>query len=72
LEGSARKVRNSAKKEESCLPETLPAQEETIRFTVDMKASLHRKLSLLAARQGKKKVDIVRDALEQTLKSVEE
>jgi len=34
-----------------------PDKEPTVRFTVDMSASLHRKLSMLAAKTGRKKVD---------------
>jgi len=45
-----------------------PDKEATVRFTVDMSESLHRKLSMLAARTGRKKVDIVRMLLEDGLK----
>ncbi|MGB7892029.1 MAG: hypothetical protein WCF82_09025 [Microcoleus sp.] len=48
-----------------------PDKEATIRFTVDMSETLHRKLSMLAARTGRKKVDIVRMLLEDGLKEVE-
>ncbi len=48
-----------------------PDKEATVRFTVDMSESLHRKLSMLAARTGRKKVDIVRMLLEDGLKDVE-
>lgn len=48
-----------------------PEKEATVRFTVDMSESLHRKLSMLAARTGRKKVDIVRMLLEEGLKNVE-
>ena len=48
-----------------------PDKEATVRFTVDMSESLHRKLSMLAARTGRKKVDIVRMLLEEGLKEVE-
>jgi predicted DNA-binding protein len=41
-----------------------PDKEATVRFTVDMSESLHRKLSMLAAKTGRKKVDIVRMLLE--------
>jgi hypothetical protein len=46
----------------------VPDKEATVRFTVDMSESLHRKLSMLAARTGRKKVDIVRMLLEDGLK----
>jgi hypothetical protein len=45
-----------------------PEKEATVRFTIDMSESLHRKLSMLAARTGRKKVDIVRLLLEEALK----
>lgn len=45
-----------------------PDKEATVRFTVDMSESLHRKLSMLAAKTGRKKVDIVRMLLEDGLK----
>jgi hypothetical protein len=49
-----------------------PDKEATVRFTVDMSESLHRKLSMLAAKTGRKKVDIVRMLLEEGLKEVDE
>ena len=49
-----------------------PDKEATVRFTVDMSESLHRKLSMLAAKTRRKKVDIVRMLLEDGLKEVEE
>jgi hypothetical protein len=48
-----------------------PDKEATVRFTVDMSESLHRKLSMLVAKTGRKKVDIVRMLLEGGLKEVE-
>lgn len=48
------------------------AKEATIRFTVDLPESMHRKLSILAAKTGKKKAEIVRMLLDETLKDVEE
>ena len=48
-----------------------PDKEATVRFTVDMSESLHRKLSMLAAKTGRKKVDIVRMLLEEGLKEVD-
>lgn len=48
-----------------------PDKEATVRFTVDMSESLHQKLSLLAAKTRRKKVDIVRMLLEEGLKDVE-
>jgi predicted DNA-binding protein len=43
-------------------------KEATVRFTVDMSETLYRKLSMLAAKTGDKKVDIVRMLLEDWLK----
>ncbi|MEG5031053.1 hypothetical protein QUB36_28350 [Microcoleus sp. AT8-B1] len=34
-----------------------PDKEATVRFTVDMSETLHRKLSMLAAKTGRKKVN---------------
>ncbi|MEG4112549.1 MULTISPECIES: hypothetical protein [unclassified Microcoleus] len=62
-----------AASQESSLTHRLqaPDKEATVRFTVDMSESLHRKVSMLAARTGRKKVDIVRMLLEDGLKEVE-
>lgn len=49
-----------------------PPKEATIRFTVDLPASMHRKLSILAARTGKKKAEIVRVLLDEALEGVGE
>jgi plasmid maintenance system killer protein len=43
-------------------------KEATVRFTADMSETLHRKLSMLAAKTGRKKVDIVWMLLEDRLK----
>ena len=48
-----------------------PDKEATVRFTVDMSGTLHRKLSMLVAKRGRKKVDIVRMLLEEGLKEVD-
>ena len=40
----------------------VPDKEATVRFTVDMSESLHRKLSVLAAKTGRQKVDQSADA----------
>ncbi|MEG4838291.1 hypothetical protein [Microcoleus sp. B9-D4] len=62
-----------AQSKESSLTHRLqvPDKEATVRFTVDMSETLHRKLSILAARTGRKKVDIVRMLLEDGLREVE-
>jgi hypothetical protein len=46
-------------------------RERMIRFTADLPESLHRKLTMLAAKSGKKKVEIVRAILEEVLKDVD-
>lgn len=48
------------------------AKEPTIRFTADLPESIHRKLSILAARTGKKKVEIVRMLLVEALQGIED
>ncbi|MFM6196873.1 MAG: hypothetical protein ACKPEN_20505 [Planktothrix sp.] len=47
-------------------------KEGTKRFTVDLAESTHRKLSMLAARTGRTKAEIVRLLLEDALKDVQE
>ena len=49
-----------------------PSKEPTIRLTVDLPESMHRKLSILAAKTNRKKVEIVRFLLDDALKDVEE
>lgn len=48
-----------------------PEKEPTVRFTVDMAESMHRKLSILAAKTGKKKAEIVRMLLDDALEDIE-
>lgn len=62
--------RTKPKQKESNLMSQLmetPQKEPTVRLTVDMPESLHKRLSLLAARSGKKKADIVRMLLDDFL-----
>jgi hypothetical protein len=47
-------------------------KEATVRFTVDLPESMHRKLSILSARTGRSKADIIRMVLDDVLKDVEE
>ena len=47
-------------------------KEATVRFTVDLPESMHRELSILAAKQGMSKADIVRILLDKALVGVEE
>jgi predicted DNA-binding protein len=48
------------------------SKEATKRFTVDLKESTHRKLSILAAKSGRTKADIVRLLLDEALEEIEE
>lgn len=48
------------------------SKEATKRFTVDLAESMHRKLSILSAKTGRSKADIVRMVLEDVLKDVNE
>ncbi len=48
------------------------SKEATKRFTVDLKESTHRKLSILAAKTGRSKADIVRLLLDEALEDTEE
>ncbi len=59
---------------ELSLMEKLQVQpkETTKRFTVDLEESMHRKLSILAAKTGRSKADIVRLLLDEALKDIEE
>lgn len=49
-----------------------PSKEPTIRLTVDLPESMHRKLSVLAAKTSRKKVEIVRLLLDEALKDLED
>jgi hypothetical protein len=48
------------------------SKEVTKRFTVDLPESMHRKLSILAARTGRTKADIVRLLLQDALQDVKD
>jgi hypothetical protein len=50
----------------------LQPKEATKRFTVDLSESMHRKLSILAAKTGRTKADILRLLLDEALKDVED
>lgn len=56
----------------SRLMESAVEKEPTIRLTVDMPQSMHQKLSILCARTGKKKAEVVRLLLEEALDEVDE
>lgn len=49
-----------------------PAKEPTVRFTVDLSESMHRKLTMMAAKTGRKKADIVRLLLDEALTDIDE
>jgi hypothetical protein len=48
------------------------AKEGTKRFTIDLRESVHRKLSILSARTGRSKADIVRMLLDEALEDINE
>ncbi|MGL5133901.1 MAG: hypothetical protein ACRC78_15350 [Planktothrix sp.] len=52
--------------------QAIEPKEPTKRFTVDLPESMHRKLSILAARTGRHKSEIVKFLLDQALKDVQE
>ena len=47
-------------------------KEATVRFTVDLPESMHRNLSIFAAKKGQSKADIIRMVLDEALVGVEE
>lgn len=49
----------------------IPPKEQSVRFTVDLLESQHRKLSILAAKTGRRKAEIVRLLLDEALKDVD-
>lgn len=51
---------------------TSEPKERTVRLTVDLSESQHKKLSMLAAKTGRKKADIVRYLLDEALKEANE
>ena len=61
-------------KKESSLMQKLQveAKEGTKRFTIDLRESVHRKLSILAAKTGRSKADIVRMLLDDALEDINE
>jgi hypothetical protein len=61
-------------KKESSLMDKLQveAKESTTRLTVDLPDSLHRRLSILAAKTGRKKAEIVRMLLDEALPDIED
>jgi hypothetical protein len=47
-------------------------KEATVRLTVDLSESMHRKLSILCAKTGRKKAEVVRMLLDEALGEVED
>ncbi len=60
------------KKDNPMPPVESPPKERMIRVTSDLTESMYRKLSILAARTGRKKVDIIRELLDAALQDVED
>ena len=52
----------------SRLMQNTPEKEPTVRLTVDLPQSIHKKLSILCANTGMKKVEVVRMLLDDALK----
>jgi hypothetical protein len=52
----------------SRLMQNTPEKEPTVRLTVDLPQSMHKKLSILCANTGMKKVEVVRMLLDDALK----
>jgi heme-binding NEAT domain protein len=46
-------------------------KEATVRITVDLPKSMHQQLSILAAKTGRKKADIIRTLLGEVLEEIE-
>lgn len=61
----------SPQQKKTATPEPIE-KETTVRMSVDLTTSVHRKLSILAAKTGKKKVEIIRELLDEALKNVNE
>jgi hypothetical protein len=74
IETPSRSPKSKNKNKELSLMEKLQVQpkEVTKRFTVDLPESMHRKLSILAAKTGRTKADIVRLLLQDALQDVED
>ena len=64
--------KNKKKKKELSMIDKfqIKPKEATKRFTVDLPESQHRKLSILAAKTGRTKADIVRMLLEEALEEI--
>lgn len=71
---SMKKQSTSAQSKSGVMSKILDVEEKeaTVRLTVDMPKSMHQKLTMLSARSGKKKAEIVRLLLDEALSEVEE
>jgi thymidylate synthase ThyX len=49
----------------------VPEKEATVRLTVDLAESMHRKLSILSAKSGRKKAEIIRMLLDDALEGID-
>jgi hypothetical protein len=67
-------INTKAENKESSLMDKLQvkAKESTTRLTVDLPDSMHRRLSILAAKTGRKKAEIVRMLLDEALPGIED
>jgi hypothetical protein len=64
-------VDKSQEKETTLLDKlTIEPKAATVRLTVDLSEAMHKKLSILAARSGRKKAEIVRLLLDEALKDI--
>lgn len=54
------------------LIQAVPQKEATVRLTVDLTETQHRKLSILCAKTGRKKAEIVRMLLSEALDGIED
>ncbi|MGB3612398.1 MAG: hypothetical protein WBA10_01300 [Elainellaceae cyanobacterium] len=65
---------STPKSKSSAMSKILEAEEReaTVRLTVDMPKSMHQKLTMLSARSGKKKAEIVRLLLDEALADVDD
>ena len=52
-------------------PQRITPKEPTVRFTIDLTESMHRNLSVLAAKTGRKKAEIIRLLLDEALKDLD-
>ena len=69
----SQKPSGKSKKKSSLMDKLkVEAKEGTKRFTIDLRESVHRKLSILAAKTGRSKADIIRMLLDDALEDIDE